>query len=154
MVDLPVLTGMAGGGEPRRGLRDRQPGELARGVPGPACSHRDAAASYGSESSAVRVGSSPGATTFPASISLASFAFSAARPGVSTPDSGCVGDRVAATAAEDQRTPDRDRRAYQRADDVHPVAVQSPLTSAGPNDRAGFIDVPLTGADHSPASAM
>jgi len=32
-------------------------------------------------------------------------------------------------------------------------AVQSPPTSAGPNDRAGFIEVPLTGAAHSPASA-
>jgi hypothetical protein len=32
--------------------------------------------------------------------------------------------------------------------------VKSPLTSAGPNERAGFIDVPLTGADHKPARAM
>ena len=32
--------------------------------------------------------------------------------------------------------------------------VQSPSTSAGPSDRAGFIDAPLTGDPHSPASAM
>ncbi len=32
--------------------------------------------------------------------------------------------------------------------------MESPLTSAGPSERAGFIDVPLTGADQSPASAM
>ena len=32
--------------------------------------------------------------------------------------------------------------------------LQSPLTSAGPNERAGFIEVPLTGAAHSPARAM
>src|ERR1035441_3223654 len=33
-------------------------------------------------------------------------------------------------------------------------AVQSPATRAGPNERAGFIEVPLTGAAHSPARAM
>ena len=32
--------------------------------------------------------------------------------------------------------------------------VQSPNTRAGPSERAGFIDAPLTGAPHSPASAM
>ena len=32
--------------------------------------------------------------------------------------------------------------------------VQSPFTRAGPSDRAGFIDAPLTGEPHSPASAM
>src|SRR5215471_14618831 len=32
--------------------------------------------------------------------------------------------------------------------------VQSPLTSAGPSERAGFIDAPLTGEPHSPAKAM
>jgi hypothetical protein len=30
VVDLPVLTGVAGGSKPQRGLRDRQPGELGR----------------------------------------------------------------------------------------------------------------------------
>ena len=32
--------------------------------------------------------------------------------------------------------------------------VQSPFTRAGPSDRAGFIDAPLTGDPHSPASAI
>lgn len=32
--------------------------------------------------------------------------------------------------------------------------VQSASTSAGPNDRAGFIDAALTGAPQRPASAM
>ena len=35
VVDLPVLTGVASSGEPQRGLCHRQPGELARGAPGP-----------------------------------------------------------------------------------------------------------------------
>ena len=33
-------------------------------------------------------------------------------------------------------------------------AVQSPSTRAGPSDRTGFIEAPLTGPPHSPASAM
>ena len=104
VVDLPVLTGVASSGEPQRGLRHRQPGE-------PAAARRARAA--GSGQGPCRCGcrsvtavvtpiarrslrlrspcrcssdSSPGATTFPASMSWASFAFSAARPGVSTPD--------------------------------------------------------------------
>ena len=32
--------------------------------------------------------------------------------------------------------------------------VQSLKTRAGPSERAGFMDAPLTGAAHSPASAM
>src|SRR5689334_3558295 len=33
-------------------------------------------------------------------------------------------------------------------------AAQSPLTRTGPSDRAGFIDAPLTGDAHNPASAV
>jgi hypothetical protein len=87
-------------------------------------------------------------------MSRASFAFSAARPGVSTP----------APAAWEIGSPPRPRRIQAQPTAIAaPVsgpttythyAVQSPLTSAGPNDRAGFIEVPLTGADHNPASAM
>jgi len=32
--------------------------------------------------------------------------------------------------------------------------VQLPITRAGPSDRAGFIEAPLTGAPNKPASAM
>jgi hypothetical protein len=32
--------------------------------------------------------------------------------------------------------------------------VKPPLTSAGPKERAGFIDVPLNGATQRPASAI
>ncbi|HEV7174102.1 MAG TPA: hypothetical protein VGN29_01345 [Solirubrobacteraceae bacterium] len=32
--------------------------------------------------------------------------------------------------------------------------LQSPLTSAGPNEHAGFIEVPVTGADHRPVSVI
>ena len=83
-----------------------------------------------------------------------SLVFSASAPRRQHAGSGRVGDRVAAAAAQDDRAANRDHRADQRPDDVHPVAVQSPLTSAGPNERAGFIEAPLTGAAHSPASAM
>ena len=57
------------------------------------------------------VGSSPGATTFPASMSLASFAFSDARPGVSTP----------APAAWEIGSPPRPRRIT-----AHPTAIAAP----------------------------
>lgn len=33
-------------------------------------------------------------------------------------------------------------------------SVRSPPTSAGPSERAGFIDAPVTGAAHKPARLM
>ena len=65
-----------------------------------------------------------------------------------------MGDRVSAAAPQDYGAPDRDHGAEQRAATYTQYAVQSPLTNAGPNERAGFIEAPLTGAAHRPARAM
>jgi hypothetical protein len=102
VVDLPVLTGVAGESKPERGLRDRQLGELGRRATrlqrrgdrdlvaedalALVCDQPHELAVLGFESVLVLVCWRPRGTTVPASISWASFAFSAARPGVSTPE--------------------------------------------------------------------
>ena len=65
-----------------------------------------------------------------------------------------VGDRVPAATAQDDGAADGDRRVDQRAGDVHSVGGPVATDQRRPNDRAGFIEVPLTGAAHRPARAM
>jgi hypothetical protein len=78
------------------------------------------------------------------------------RSAAQLPRCSCPCGRIATATAEDHGTADRDDRADQRTSHVHHTqsALQSPLTRAGPNERAGFIEVSLTGAAHSPARAM
>ena len=73
---------------------------------------------------------------------------------VQHPGPGGPGDRVAAASPQDVGERDRDHRPGERPDDVDPVAREITADEGGPDERAGFIETPLTGAAQRPASAM
>ena len=98
--------------------------------------------------------SSPGGATSPRSMSIASAAWrrGCPRPARRSPPPRRSRRRPSRAARARSRPRSAPRPAAPRRRPSSPS--KSPLTSAGPNDRAGFIEVPLTGADHRPASAM
>src|SRR5947209_554504 len=73
---------------------------------------------------AVRIGTGqaePGRHDFSRVYLVCELRLSLLAAGREYPRAGGAGDRVAAAAAQDPGTPDRDRRTYYRSDEVHPV---------------------------------